>query len=187
MKWYEWFYYDESSPSCLRWNVERRKGKGIGHLVSSVGTVAGHVNAGRYYYVHLGRSAFTCHRVIYEMQFGNIGKFEIDHIDGDCQNNKISNLRKVTKAINGRNTKLNSKNTYGYCGVRFRHNGGDLETSGNWVVNYTDLYGKQKCKSFSSKKYGYDVAKTLAIEYRRKMIDDLNKQGAGYTDTHGVR
>jgi len=47
------------------------------------------------------------------------GKYQIDHIDHDKQNNAISNLRKVTASQNQRNRKLNKNNTSGFTGVVF--------------------------------------------------------------------
>lgn len=43
-------------------------------------------------------------------------------------------------------------------------------------------------KSFNAKindKHGYDEALQMAIAWRKSMIDQLNKQGAGYSDRHG--
>jgi hypothetical protein len=40
-------------------------------------------------------------------------------------------------------------------------------------------------KKFSVKKLGLLPAFKAAVECRRKMIEELNGQGAGYTENHG--
>ena len=42
---------------------------------------------------------------------------ELDHIDGNRTNNKLSNLRLVNRRINSRNRKKRSDNTSGYTGI----------------------------------------------------------------------
>lgn len=44
---------------------------------------------------------------------------EVDHIDGNPTNNRISNLRVVSHLVNCRNQKLRSTNTSGVCGVDY--------------------------------------------------------------------
>lgn len=41
--------------------------------------------------------------------------------------------------------------------------------------------------TFSTHKFGNDEAFRLACEYRIEMVAELNRQGAGYTKTHGIR
>lgn len=58
-------------------------------------------------------------------------------------------------------------------------------TNGYWIAKVSTLDGKDKSECFSIKKLGYDIAKSLAIESRKRMILELNSQGAGYTENHG--
>jgi len=58
------------------------------------------------------------HRLIWELEKGPIPKgMEIDHIDHDGTNNKISNLRLVAPGLNAKNRPLNRNNMSGICGV----------------------------------------------------------------------
>lgn len=49
---------------------------------------------------------------------------EIDHISGDVQNNKLDNLRIVTRLLNCRNVAKHKRNTSGYTGVDLSTNTG---------------------------------------------------------------
>jgi len=61
---------------------------------------------------------FINYRVAYAMYYGtDPGAMQIDHIDGDKSNNRISNLRLATHEQNLYNQKVNSTNTSGYKGV----------------------------------------------------------------------
>lgn len=57
------------------------------------------------------------HRLIWLMHYGSMPKGEIDHIDGNRSNNRIENLRDVTKVENMKNAKRNSRNKSGVMGV----------------------------------------------------------------------
>ena len=48
----------------------------------------------------------------------------VDHIDGDCLNNRRANLRAATFAENARNGKMKSSNTSGVKGVHFDKDSG---------------------------------------------------------------
>jgi hypothetical protein len=90
----------------------------------------------------------------------------IDHINHNRQDNRIENLRWVSRKDNNRNQSMSSRNTSGIQGVRFDKRGN------NWIAQWNDNQGKHKAKSFSINKYG-DNAKQLAIDYRKKMVDML--------------
>jgi hypothetical protein len=60
---------------------------------------------------------YKAHRVAWALHYGAWPNQDIDHIDGDPQNNRIGNLRLVSDTENMRNQKLNAKNTSGHMGV----------------------------------------------------------------------
>ena len=125
------------------------------------------------------------HRVIYEMEFGAIpDNLYIDHIDQDRLNNKIQNLRLVTRAGNNRNQKLRKDSSSGVVGVNRLTNtlrSGAIKEY--WKAVWFD--GSVKYKAFSIDRYGEEGAFTLACAYRERMIEQLNSEGAGYTKIHG--
>lgn len=179
----EWFYYDETSPSCLRW-----KKKVGGSQKVKVGSVAGALKQkqqGRHMYkywqVRLKGDEYMAHRIVYVLHHKLINnEFHVDHVDHDSTNNKIGNLRNVSHSVNARNMRIFATNSTGVTGVRLR---GDRyvafwsEDGGRW--------GKRGMKSFSINKYGEEEAFRLARQAREEAIKRLNEQGAGYTETHG--
>jgi hypothetical protein len=180
----DWFIYDETSPSCLRWNVSRSGGNRGQIPLVRVGDAAGWIDNNGYFIVQLNGVIYTAQRVIWTMFNGKIpeGHF-IDHINGVRNNNTLSNLRSVHRDFNSRNTKMYKSNSSGITGVQYISRDGTFYFSAIW----RDLNGKSKSKSFSTTKYGKDEAFRLACLYREAMIASLNEQGAGYTHDHGKR
>lgn len=181
------YFYDESSPTCLRWAVDIFSGRWKNFKNVSVGDVAGGLGNSGYYQVRKQRKLQLVHRVIWEMFNGPIpdGYF-IDHFDGDRRNNKLSNLRMVLREGNARNSPLRKDNTSGKVGVKRQVN---TLRSGNkaeyWRASWVDLNGKVQTKAFNVAKYGEELSEFLASEYRQHQIDLLNLMGAGYTERHG--
>ena len=66
----------------------------------------GRLNNMGYLIFTAGRKTYLCHRIIYEAFNGLIKDgFVIDHIDSDCQNNKLINLQAVTQSENNKRGK----------------------------------------------------------------------------------
>jgi hypothetical protein len=80
-----------------------------------------YADKGCYYRISIDDGRYYAHRLIWIYHFGNIPKgYEIDHISGDPGNNKIDNLRIVTRQDNARNIAILSNNTSGYHGICLR-------------------------------------------------------------------
>lgn len=183
MDWSEWFYYDESSPSCLRWKVDVFCGQYKTVLNVAANDVAGTYSNG-YYFVRLDGDSYCAHRIVWEILKGKIpeGMF-IDHINRERSLNTIDNLRLTTKQHNAQNRNLSSSNHTGMQGVNLRANSkGSEYWEASWQENF-----KTRCKCFSTRKYGYEAAKTLAIKYRNRMIDILNSTGMLYSESHKTK
>jgi len=73
-----------------------------------------------YFVGAINRTPYMAHRIAYAMVVGDPGDFEIDHINGDRSDNRISNLRAVNSADNKRNSCTPKHNKSGYVGVSFR-------------------------------------------------------------------
>jgi len=176
-------YYDEASKSCLRWSVDRPFGNGM--FNARAGDDAGNYDEGAgYYKLTLNGITYQAHRIVYCLLNGSVpADAKVDHEDGNGANNRGSNLRIVTTAVNCRNSKARRNNSSGIHGVgRYTPKAG----SPYWIAQWLDLEGKHKSKTFSISKYGEGEAKRLAIDSRTKAIAQLNSEGAGYTERHGT-
>lgn len=186
----EHLYYDETSPTGIRWKNNRYKGKGYTQLHISKDSVAGCINGLGYYQVCIGKVTYLAHRVVFQLMSQNglpsgESKLMIDHIDGNRANNTFSNLRLVTPSGNQRNKKMASSNSTGVTGVGIMY-----KKDGNYTYYMAvwRVFGEkhQRQKTFSVAKYGLLPAFHMACMHRKRMIEELNKQGAGYSDKHGL-
>lgn len=75
-------------------------------------------NTGGYFHCKLLNRVYLAHRAAWVLHTGEQPDF-IDHINGDVSDNRINNLRNVSKAINSRNRAISSNNTSGFPGVSF--------------------------------------------------------------------
>lgn len=83
-----------------------------------VGEPVGSINSSGYLRVGANRRSYLVHRVIWLMVYGEMPK-QIDHIDHDTTNNRLSNLRAADYKMNSRNRSMNKRNTSGVCGVHW--------------------------------------------------------------------
>ncbi len=122
------------------------------------GELAGCLNADGYIIVSVGRTRYYAHRLIWLMKFGEWPSGEIDHIDGDRSNNRIENMRCVTKSGNMKNQKRNSRNTSGAPGV------GWDRTRNKWRVQIY-VNGKHSFQGrFDSKEEAVNHAKSIYMK-----------------------
>jgi len=82
------------------------------------------LNAGGYLTVCLLGKKRQAHRIAWLMHYGRLPAGDLDHIDRDRTNNRISNLREVSREENARNRGPWRSNSSGYKGVSFHQNTG---------------------------------------------------------------
>lgn len=88
------------------------------------GTVAGTTNANGYQVITIDRVRYTGHRLAWLYMTGSFPADQIDHINGNRQDNSISNLRPATNTENARNAAIGKNNTSGFKGVSFHKKAG---------------------------------------------------------------
>jgi hypothetical protein len=117
---------DANFPSGLKW------------VKAYTNRVKPNTNAGskkRYWCVSFDNKQYAVHRLVYFLAHKiDPGFKDIDHKDGDCLNNKIENLRLVTRQINNANRKSTKNSSSVYKGVSLN------KKLNKWVVNITKDY-----------------------------------------------
>lgn len=119
MNWHERFIYDSESGRLI-WKPHdsdiTHVGKRIGK--KTIGHFAGTRHYDGYIVIKIKGKGYLAHRIIYEMHHGPIPpKMQIDHIDGNPQNDKVDNLRLATSAQNNHNKGKSPLNKSGLKGV----------------------------------------------------------------------
>lgn len=82
------------------------------------GQKAGNINSFGYRKIFVGGRSYAAHRLAWLMVYGYEPE-EVDHINGDKDDNRLCNLRECTRAQNVKNVGLRKDNTSGYKGVSF--------------------------------------------------------------------
>lgn len=135
----EYFNYDPDSG--LLFFKERNANEFSPARYSShlkrIGKPAGSLNRDGYVKVLIDGIYHSAHRVIWLMHYGEwveYPAFEIDHINGDRADNRITNLRKVTKSENQRNAGKRINNSSGVHGVNWKPKYNSTPGDGRWVA-----------------------------------------------------
>lgn len=154
MDFRDYLYYDETSPSCLRWKVQRGKYK----KGDVAGSISGKEN-NKYWEVSVAGVRAKAHRVIQYWFYGvPVGSIEIpiDHKDRDTLNNKFRNLRAQSMSTNMRN-RVSSRGASGLKGVTIE--------SGKYRARIKDGCNKRICLG------RYTSQAAQAAQYDRKAKD----------------
>lgn len=129
--WGKWFIY-EPDTGLLRNRIDRGN-------AFKAGDVAGHLNKDGYLIVVFKGKQYQQHRIDWEIYHGEPPPpgYEIDHENHIRHDNRICNLRLVTRTENQHNRFMQRSNTTGIVGVNWRKN------SGNWQAQI-NVNGKRK-------------------------------------------
>lgn len=158
-------YYDETSPSGLRWKIDRYVGENYLALKYPKDSVVGTRSNSGYYTVSIDKKKYLAHRVIWSIiNKQNVHPTAIvDHIDNNPSNNKIENLRVVTPSQNAKNRKTLSEHPGIFWSNRDR----------SWVLR-TSFNLKIYSKNFKPTEY-----RGVGIEFTKSDMLELAKEYLG--------
>ena len=105
----------EPDTGIFRWRVSRG---GV-----EAGAAAGHINNRGYIRIMVNNSPFKAHRLAWLHFHGVWPQDQIDHINGDKRDNRIANLRDVSRSVNMQNqVRAQKDNKSGLRGVSWNKN-----------------------------------------------------------------
>jgi hypothetical protein len=94
---------------------------------------------------------------------------------GRIDNNEgyvYGNIRWELRSTQSRNRSRQSNNTSGFTGVQLITTNTKVGVRERWLATIYCENGKRITKSFCCSKYGNEIAKQLAIEYRQKILNE---------------
>ena len=100
------------------------------------GEEAGFLNKEGYLCVKIEKKQYRAHRIIWLYVNGSFEDEVIDHINGDKQDNRIENLRCISRSGNAKNQKLRATNKSKVAGVHWHR------ATSKWVVQVS--FDKQR-------------------------------------------
>ena len=135
--------------SAARWN-----GRHAGNYAFTATMTIGYKSGSIFCYT------LYAHRVIWAIHYGEWPSDQIDHINHDRADNRLVNLRTVSKMENSRNMSKPSNNTSGCVGIWLIHNGrwrAGIEADGERIhVGYFGTKSEAiKARKKAEVKYGF--------------------------------
>ena len=149
----------EYRDGVLLWKVRPAMRKRIGDAVGGTNGTKQPYLRGRY-----KEHRFLVHQVVFLMQHGYVPEC-IDHIDGNIHNNKIENLREVTKMQNSHNSKIRKNNSTGVPNVFW------YEKTNRYLVKVV----ANKKTAFTGYFKNLELAELVASEARTKFHNGFNR------------
>lgn len=172
-------YYDETSPTFLRWKVDIKAGRFYNRTIAKKDTPAGTIKKDGYVETSINRVLYKNHRLIWVLNNKSdlVSNLVIDHIDRNKTNNNINNLRLVTQKENVKNSSNRRITESGFEGISINKErcfvyvrwpvgfGRKSKTFnyGNLFPNIENEAAMQKCIE-------------LAVWYRNEILTSLEKE-----------
>lgn len=129
-----------------------------------IGNVAGSKTNHGYISIRVNKHRQYAHRLAWLYVYGKIPK-QLDHINRNGTDNRISNLRECTQAENMKNVPKLSTNKSGYKGVSWAKN------NRKWVVYARHKGKKVNLGYYECIKEAANVYKNFALEHHKQFIN----------------
>jgi hypothetical protein len=152
----------ESDSGEFFWIVHRT---GTATAGSVAGSLAINLNGVRYIRFTIFGKRYLGHRIAWLYVYGQWPDGQIDHINGDGTDNRISNLRIVDKFAQNQNRRTPKSNTSGVKGVSWKkaRNKWQAQIEAHGVTRYLGMYTNLE----AAKKAYEDAARVLHGEFVR--------------------
>ena len=124
-----------------------------------VGDIAGCPGGDGYLRISVQSRRYQAHRLAWLHVYGSWPNDQIDHINRNRSDNRISNLRDVTQKQNHQNKSKPSNNTSGHSGVRWH------KKSSKWVAQITHNKKHIHLGSFASLEGAVAARKAGELKY----------------------
>jgi hypothetical protein len=137
-----------------------------------VGDIAGSDNGNKYIKFCVNSKLEFAHRMAWLYVYGLIPKGNIDHINGNPSDNRISNLRLVNQSQNMQNTNKWKTNTSGYKGVTW------AKDKNKWVAQIWKNHKRHYLGSFDESETAYKAYCEAAIKMHthNKVTEEYTKR-----------
>lgn len=118
-------------------------------------------NGKQYRLISIDSKRYLEHRIIWLLSTGKHPTNEIDHINGNSLDNRIENLRDITRAENNKNFRLSKRNKSGFIGVCFDKAKGKyraeigINSKAKFIGYFETAEQASKARNKKSKEYGY--------------------------------
>jgi len=149
----ERFHYNPDTGIFARKKTDRRTIK-IGSIVSTK-------NTGGYIIANIKGKIYSAHRLAWLYIYGVMPDGDIDHINGFRDDNRIKNLRCVTRLENCKNSAKQKNNTSGVSGVCFNKRNGLWYASvykngkGVHIASSRDFFEAVCARKSAERRYNY--------------------------------
>lgn len=170
-------YLNSVLSYCAETGMLRWKNRPVNHFKTEgtykswnkrfAGKVAGAPHSQGYRQINLDGKVYLAHRFIWVMLHGPLVDYDIDHINGNRSDNRLVNLRIVSRAENLRNRKSANLGSNEVCGVSYAEKHGKYRA-------YVGIAGKQVHLGWFD-----DMDSAIACRQRANEV-------YGFTERHGT-
>lgn len=118
VNWKDLVYYDETSPSCLRWKIDKTDKYNIRYNLKK-DNIVGYLNKQGYWTLKHKYKTWTVHEIICIIHEISYESTRISHADGNKANNLLSNLKIDITGKTGKNLLVTHQGLMGFAGENY--------------------------------------------------------------------